>query len=186
MSLQFLEGSPFARVTPRKPPRVIALPQGYFREGTKSPLPGTRFGIRRLSVADAERAKGARKDAEKFGEDPDFAMMVHIVAASLTLPDDVSTPLLKAADLEVRALLTPQGVKYLYDVVETMHAEVAPIYDPASDAAVERLCKLVTDPATWKRLGKREQKVRRLLTYVLDYLTGLCHVRAHHPRRYGG
>lgn len=154
-----------------KPPRVLCLPDGYFREENNAPAPGNRIGVRRLSVGDVTRCVAEAKDAERdFGEDYETALMVNVVATALTMPDNVGTPYFKAPDLQTRRSFTPQGVKYLYDVVEALHAETNALFEPSTDADIDRLYALLKKPETWAHLGAKAAKVRRLLTLVADYV----------------
>lgn len=159
--------SPFQRILPKRPPRIVSLKPGHFRQGSEgSPNATDRVGIRHLSVFEAQRAVAEAKQSENY----EFELMLNVVASSLTLADDVTQPLLRVGALECQRLFTPQGVKYLYDIVEQLHAETHPLYEEASDAQIDKICTLLKDPKVWQRLGKRGTRVRRLLTYVLDYL----------------
>lgn len=159
----------FQNLKKNKPPRVITIPDGYFKETSESPLPGTRVGIRRLSVAELQYCRDEAKMYESEGQGSyDNAMVVNIVALSLTFPDDTTKMLLKAGDIEARSIFTPQGIDFLYDIVLQLQISTTAIYEEISDDNIDRLITLLKS----KPLSK---KLRRLLSYVLDELCQLLY-----------
>jgi hypothetical protein len=154
----------FQNLKKTKPPRIIELPEGMFREGSESPLPGTRVGLRRLSVMELQYCRDEAKMYESEGQGSyENAMAVNVVAQSLTFPEDVTKPLLKAGDLEARCIFTPQGIQFLYDVVLQLHVTTTGVYDEISDENLEKVIKLL-------KTVKLSKKVKRLLSYLLDEL----------------
>ena len=154
----------FTNLKRLKPPRIISINEGFFREGSNSPLPGDRVGVRRLSAGELQYCRDEAKIYEAEGQGSyDNAMVVNVVAQSLTFPDDASKMLLKAGDIEARSIFTPQGIDFLYDIVLQLHLSTTPIYEEISEQNLERLITLL-------RCTKLTKKTKRLLSYVLDSL----------------
>lgn len=146
-------------------PRIISIPEGYFNEGYEVPVPGTRVGIRRLSIGEmTDSHDDARMYEEEGTKAYNQALMLNIVAKSLVMPDDITKPLLKAGDLEARMAFTSEGLVYLYDIVLQMHLSTSPLYEEITDPQIELLINLL-------KTHKVNKKIRRLLSYVLDCLS---------------
>jgi hypothetical protein len=150
-----------------KPPRIINLPAGYFSESYTEAVPGTKIGVRRLSIGDLNicHDEAARFEENGFKTE-EQSLMINVVAAALCDPADVTKRYLKAGDLECRIAFTPEGVKYLYDVVLQLHLSVTPIYEEISDENLQILMKLLSTK-------KIPHKLRRILSYILDEIAKL-------------
>src|SRR5687768_11854237 len=157
----------FQNLRQTKPPRVISLPEGYFRENNSHELglPGTRIGIRRLSIGELENCYEEAKMYQADGI-PSYnrSLMLNVVAQALTMPDDVRKPYLKAGDLEARSLFTPSGIEYLYDIVLQLHLSVTPIFEEITNENLELLFKLL-------KTRTISPKIRRMLSYILDEIS---------------
>ena len=157
----------FQKLRKPKPPRIVALPEGYFKEGCESPLPGTRVGIKRLSVGYLQYCYDQAEMYKEEGiKSHNLALMINVVARALTLPDDVSKPLLKAGDIEARFMFTSEGLEYLYDIILQLQLSTSPIYEELSDPQIDALIELL-------KKKKIPSKLRRLLAYVYDCLCQL-------------
>ncbi len=154
----------FQQLKKTKPGRTINLPAGYFKESCDSPTPGTRIGVRRLSVLELDLVYSEAEQYKDLGEAKYHeALMLNIVASALTHPDDCSKRYLEAGDFEARQLFTKEGIAYLYDIVLQLHASTTPIYEEISDANIDMLIKLLKSKPI-------SRKMRRMLSYLLDEL----------------
>lgn len=153
----------------RKPraPRVIQLPEGYFQETYTQATPGTKIGIKRLSIGDLNMCHDEALRYEDNGfVNVEQSLMTNVVALALCDPTDVTTKYLKAGDIEARVAFTPEGLKYLYDVVLQLHLSTTSLYEEISDENLQILIKfLTTRPVS--------RKLRRILSYVLDEMAKL-------------
>jgi len=106
-------------------------------------------------------------------ESDDAAMLV-LVAAGICDPNNCrdSHPSFPLADLQIKARLKPETIRYLYDQIELLHIQTCPIIPLATD---EELFLLGASLQDGERLGVIEaeslssaNRIRRLATALLD------------------
>ena len=181
--------SAFSSLVGRPPPASVIIPPSAFAdEWEDKPKDPVCAGLRLVSHQDLQVARAqARERANRAIPDPDVeetdevlvwsdayndALLSHIVAIALCDPNDSaqSWSLIKAAPEDtVRAFMTSDGIRLVFDAWEKMRIASDPTQREAEDAEVETLVALLKERSA--SLGRmRSSRVRRLLAFCLDEL----------------
>lgn len=176
--------------TVRAAERTVPLdPSAFADDCMRRPAVALPVGLRRLSEADLNTARAcAAKLAWELHPEPldvdareecyTATLMRWAVARGTCRPDDVSFGFFKRDEDDVRADLSPQGVKFLYEQVERFHIEMSPLNPLLGRPGIVQLAGLLlslpgtTDEELFATMpAPKAARLRRLLGFVLDELS---------------
>ena len=176
------------------PAKVVTLPPGAWAT-TYPERPGgdVLIGLRRYAEAEAVQARAAASgrawrlhpqeadEAERVIAG-DGALMAWLVARGTCQPEDRSAPYFGVtgpdgvrmpSDDVVQIALTPKGIEFLFNALQTLLVEESPTTPQADDDALVQLADVLTAPETIVALGPHaERRVRRLAGAILEILEG--------------
>ena len=166
---------------PRLPPRVLTLgPSDWADSREDKPLEPVKIGIRLISEQDtqAARSEAAKVAVELMpvGTEDDRidayngALMRFAAEHGTCNPLNVEEPHFVMGELEIRARLTPEGIRKIWHAIEALHAGSNPSNGEIDDEGVAHLFAL-HHRGTLDRLDKADAAlVRRLLEICRVYL----------------
>lgn len=144
-------------------------------------------GLRRLSDADmqsarAQAAEKAHKDyacrackeitsavdqIDAFND----ALMHIAIGRAATQPTDVSVPYFEREEDDVRARMTPEGARFVWDAIERLHIGDSPVVHAATDDEILSLSLAFAAPDALRGLSvARALRIRKLATFIADEL----------------
>lgn len=168
----------------RKPARIVTLPDSAFVDRPKGL--SSAVGLRLLSEAEYQSAKSEAShlverlytpvednvpvDVEAATDAWSDHLVALAVAAATTDPNDASSPWLEAAPDRIQRVLTPEGLRVLWDALEVLHVEHAPTSPSIADEDLEALFRRVTPEALAALIPSEGLRARRLLAAVGELL----------------
>ena len=182
-----------ARAVPR-PPRTVTLPaSAWATTYPDRPAGDIEVGLRLYSEADAVQVRAAaaqrawrdhpqESDEEERVLAGNGAVMALLVARAACKPDDARVPFfghatMGGADDIVPLALTPKGVEFLFDHLNTLLLEESPSMPEADDEDLGWLAEALGGGEdagdVWAGLDAiEERRARRLLGAAIDLLRG--------------
>lgn len=175
------QGGTFARILEKRggklnpPPVVVDLPPAAFAGGDgKRAASLSRVGVRTLSETEVEAAQKAAEKAlepEDGGAEYNDNLCAEIVARASTQALDSGQPFFEMGALSVKNLLTPDGVRRLYQEYEVLRDGSNPAMPEAGPEEFSHLIVLYERGLGMRALPRAEaKKVRRLLEWCRQAL----------------
>lgn len=139
-------------------------------------------GVRLLSEQDVQEAKaegsrvvtgfyGGAPDPEGINDAYNDALMRSCVARAITHTEDASIRHFVLGEEEIRQQLTPEGVRALFQAVESVHIGASPCMAEIDDDGCLKLAAILQRRKAFATLDVESRaRVRRLLSYALDAL----------------
>lgn len=171
-------------------PRVVTLKPSAFADTWKfKPATEVAVGLRLVSSEVVENARavaakqayewhadkdtGRIRDPDAYAESYNDTLMRRVVARAACDVNDRSKPYFKAAEETVRAALTAEGVRRLWDELLILHAESSVAIALADDEDLARLARVLLRGRAIASLPESDRlEARTLLAYVLTMLVG--------------